>query len=446
MRNAAGEKISSSSMGRREFLRTLGATTVGAAGITGIMGPFDFARAAITPGERGIYITDLRTATIQGNLDHPTTIIRLDTNKAISGYGEVRDNDTSTASQLSTLKPIILGMNPTQVDKVFNAVKSYGVVTPGPNQRNASGGVCAVEMACWDITGKVYNVPVWKLIGPKLRDTVRLYADTPVTTPTSALQQQIQIRLNLGMTWFKADFGLGMLTSGTDYTTSPETMPAGFGTAYRVNSSGMTKWENYIKSYRDVIGYTYPLCSDHYGNIDVTTAINVANAMGQMYQMAWMEDIVPWYYPDLLTQINAATDTHILTGEDMFLRNVFQSLINAKAVDYIHPDQATSGGIHETRILSEWAWANGISTALHFAGTPISFAANLHIAAGLHGLLALEHHWLDYITWWQTLGDGLVKPVVQNGYAVIPTGPGLGVVPNPAACTAVLSSGGYFTQ
>ena len=60
MRNTAGVKISPSSMGRREFLRRLGATTVGAAGITGIMGPFDFARAAITPGEKGIYITDMR--------------------------------------------------------------------------------------------------------------------------------------------------------------------------------------------------------------------------------------------------------------------------------------------------------------------------------------------------------------------------------------------------
>jgi L-alanine-DL-glutamate epimerase-like enolase superfamily enzyme len=295
----------------------------------------------------------------------------------------------------------------------------------------------------------VYNVPVWKLIGPKIRDTFRLYADTPVITPTSALQQRIQTRLNLGFTWFKGDFGLGLLTRGTsstngDYYTSPETMPAGFGTAYRVNPSGLTKWANYVASYRAAIG-SYPLCSDHYGAIDVTTCINVANAM-KTYQMAWMEDMVPWYYPDLLTQINAATDTPILTGEDMFLRDEFQSLINAKAVDIIQPDQATSGGIHETRILSEWAWANGIPTVLHFAGTPISFAANLHIAAGLHGFLCLEHHWIDEMTWWETLGDGLVKPVIQNGYVVLPTGPGLGVVPNQAACTAALSSGGYFTQ
>jgi L-alanine-DL-glutamate epimerase-like enolase superfamily enzyme len=247
------------------------------------------------------------------------------------------------------------------------------------------------------------------------------------------------------------DFGLGLLTRGTsssngDYYTSPETMPAGFGTAYRVNPSGMTKWENYVAAYRALIGYTYPLSSDHYGNIDVTTAINLANAMGQsQYQLAWLEDIVPWYYPDLLTQINAATDTYILTGEDMFLRDEFETLINAKAVDIIHPDQATSGGIHETRILSEWAWAHGIPTALHFSGTPVSYACNLHIATGLHGFLALEHHFLD-VSWWDSLVDGIVKPVVQNGYSAVPEGPGLGVTPNATAITAHLSSGGYFTQ
>jgi L-alanine-DL-glutamate epimerase-like enolase superfamily enzyme len=301
-------------------------------------------------------------------------------------------------------------------------------------------------MACWDITGKVYNVPVWKLIGPKLRDSVRLYADTPEQSSTSALQQLIQHRLDLGMTWFKMDFGLGKLSQNSDYTNSPETMPAGFGTAYRVNDSGMTKWKNYVAAYRSEIGPTPPLSSDHYGNIDVASAINLANTMVQSpYKLTWLEDVVPWYFPALLTQIKAATTMDIHTGEDMYLREEFESIINANAVSSIHPDQATSGGIHETRILSEWAWTKGIPTALHFSGTPVSFAANLHIAAGLHGLMALEHHFLD-VSWWDSLADGIDKPIVQKGYAAVPEGPGLGVTPNAAAVSAHLSSGGFFTQ
>ena len=100
-------------MGRREFLRTLGASTVGAAGLAG-MGPFHFARAAITPGEKGIYITDLCTATLTG-LNSNCTIIRIDTNKGISGYGECRCEDTSALTELRGLKSTVLGMNPTQI-------------------------------------------------------------------------------------------------------------------------------------------------------------------------------------------------------------------------------------------------------------------------------------------------------------------------------------------
>ena len=98
MRNTAGVKISPSSMGRREFLRTLGATTVGAAGITGIMGPFDFARAAITPAKRA-YISPICTG--RQLRMWVVFIVRLDTNKGISGYGECRDDDTNAATELS---------------------------------------------------------------------------------------------------------------------------------------------------------------------------------------------------------------------------------------------------------------------------------------------------------------------------------------------------------
>src|SRR5512140_1172059 len=109
MRNKTGAGIRpSSSMARRDFLRTLGATTVGAAGLAGALDPFKFARAAITPGEKGIYITDLCTATITG-LNSNTTIVRLDTNKGISGYGECRTEDTNSISELRALKPTILG-------------------------------------------------------------------------------------------------------------------------------------------------------------------------------------------------------------------------------------------------------------------------------------------------------------------------------------------------
>jgi L-alanine-DL-glutamate epimerase-like enolase superfamily enzyme len=452
MGNTAGVKISPSSMGRREFLKMLGVTAV-AAGITGIIDPFDFARAAITPGEKGIYITDLRTATV-GGLSGPDTIIRLDTNKGISGYGEARDTNYSL-TELAGLKPIVLGMNPTQVDKVFNAIKSVGDPTSDPtgiNQTNKTGGICAIEMACWDITGKVYNVPVWKLLGPKLRDSIRLYADTPQQSSISALRSVVQARINQGFTWFKMDMQRTMLTSGTDYTTSPETnLPY---PAIRIKDSGYTKWANYAAAYRSMIG-TAPLSSDHYQNyasstyLDITSSIALSNLMAEssyqgMYG-GWMEDIAPWWYPAQSKQVNDGTDMPILTGEDMYGLAEFQTLVNAGAVNYIHPDQSTAGGIHQTWLAAQYAWEHGVLTALHCAGAMVAFVCSLHIAAGIPDFLALEHHHFD-VSWYEDLVDGIPKPIMQNGYVAVPEGPGLGITPNVSVISQHLYTGGVFTQ
>lgn len=449
MRNTAGAKVSPSSMGRREFLRTLGATTVGAAGITGMMGPFEFARAAITPGEKGIYITNMAVATING-LNSTAHIVRLDTNKGISGYGECRVEDTNSVTELNRCRSTILGMNPTQVDKVFNAITA--VLNPTSNWTNityASGAIAGIECACWDITGKVYNVPIWKLIGPKLRDGMRMYCDTPCQSSTSALQSEIQKRINMGFTWFKTD--LDCILSGSDYQTSPDPNPytASGGSAKRILSSGYTKWQNYVSTYRKMIG-SAPLSCDHFfgwspgggGNqLDVASAIQIANYLGASGYLdkslgGWCEDIVPWHYYSVLAQINAGTDMNILTGEDMFGIALVQELVNAGAANYFHPDPCTFGGVHQTRLAALWAHTKGVNTACHMSNSPFALIMNAHISAGIPDFLSCEHHYAD-ISWYDSLIDGVPKPIMQtNGYVPIPDGPGLGITPNQAAISA----------
>jgi L-alanine-DL-glutamate epimerase-like enolase superfamily enzyme len=450
MRNA-GSKGNPSSMGRRQFLRTLGATTVGAAGLAGAMGPFGAARAAISPGEKGIYITDICTATLTG-LNSNCTIIRLDTNKGISGYGECRCEDSSSLSELRALKSTVLGMNPTQVDKVFNAVKNYGSPFSHPTDTpRHTGAMCAIECACWDITGKVYNVPVWKLIGPKLRDKVRMYCDTPQQNSISALQSVVQARINEGFTWFKMDLQRTYLSSGTDYVLQNQS-----GYPYQcisVNQSGYDKWAAYAAAYRKMIG-TAPLSSDHYqnwasaANLDVPSAIKLADLMsGSSYQGmygGWMEDIIAWYYPTQLAQVAAGTAMPILTGEDTYCLEEIQPLFDAKAIDYFHPDQSTFGGIHPTRLAANYAYSKGIRTAMHMSGSPFTLACSLHIAAGIPEFLAVEHHYSD-LSWYDSLIDGLPKPLMQGGYIAVPEGPGLGITPNETTMRSHLT-GSYFAS
>jgi L-alanine-DL-glutamate epimerase-like enolase superfamily enzyme len=456
MRDTTGEKNSPTYMERREFLLTLGATAVGAAGITGLMGPFDFARAAISPGERGIKITGMAVATIRG-LNNTARIVRLDTNVGISGYGECRVEDTNAGTELNKCKPAIIGMNPTQVDKVFNAVTA--VLKPTADWRQityAGGAVAGIECACWDITGKVYNVPIWKLIGPKLRDGMRMYADTWCESNTSAQQTEIQRRIDLGFTWFKTD--LDCVLSGSDYQNSPDPNPysASGGSAKRILDSGYTKWRNYVATYRKMIGKA-PLSADHFfawspaggGNqLDVASAIKASNLLGESGYMdaslgGWMEDIIPWHYYSELAQINAGTEMSILTGEDIFGVPLLKELVDAGAINYFHPDPCTFGGIHQSRLAAMYAHSKGVKTAFHQSNGPLATIMNAHISAGIPDFLSCEHHYTD-VSWYDSLIDGVPKPIMQkNGYVPIPDGPGLGITPNQAAMT---SHGTWFAN
>src|SRR5216684_8446142 len=115
-------------------------------------------------------ITDLRVATVVKPGPSPCPIIRIDTNQGVYGLGEVRDGASATYALF--LKSRLLGENPLQLDRIFRKIKQFG------GHARQAGGVCAIEMALWDIAGKAYGVPAFQMLGGKFRDQVRLYADT----------------------------------------------------------------------------------------------------------------------------------------------------------------------------------------------------------------------------------------------------------------------------
>jgi L-alanine-DL-glutamate epimerase-like enolase superfamily enzyme len=159
--------------------------------------------------------------------------------------------------------------------------------------------------------------------------------------------------------------------------------------------------------------------------------------------MAWLEDMIPWQYPELMKQITDAVDIPILTGEDIYLKEDFIKLCRMHAVDIVHPDLATSGGLLETKKIGDAAQEYGVAMAMHFAGTPVSFMANIHCAAATENFLALEHHSVD-VPWWESMVDGIEKPIFRQGFAHVPEKPGLGVTLNEEVVKQHLGEGGYF--
>ena len=134
-------------------------------------------------------ITDLRIAVVASNYDYP--IIRLDTNQGVYGIGEVRD--AGHAENALQFKSMLLGQNPCNVDMIYREMKKYG------SWGREGGGVSGIEIALWDLVGKVYGVPCWQFLGGKYRDRVRLYADTPEPsepTPEGYARRVLQRKRN----------------------------------------------------------------------------------------------------------------------------------------------------------------------------------------------------------------------------------------------------------
>src|SRR6266536_2194702 len=115
-------------------------------------------------------ITDLRVATIVKPGPSPCPMIRIDTNQGVYGLGEVRDGASPTYALM--LKSRVLGENPLQVDRIFRKIKQFG------GHARQAGGVCSIEMALWDIAGKVYNVPIYQMLGGTFRGKICVYADS----------------------------------------------------------------------------------------------------------------------------------------------------------------------------------------------------------------------------------------------------------------------------
>ena len=385
-------------------------------------------------GPSDLQITDLRYCIIQ-NVGR-TPIIRIDTNQGIYGLGEVRDGADERYALM--LKSRLLGQNPCNVEMLFKTIKQFG----GPARQG--GGVSGVEMALWDLCGKAYNVPCWQLLGGRYRDKVRLYADTPEAPTLDEFKLKIKHRLEVqGMTWLKMDISIGevkdipgALNNSKFWGKNLAQWQGGYMdyantehpfTGIQINDKGLDAMAGIINEVRSVIGYEIPLSSDHYGHFDLNNAIRFGKKV-EPYRLAWLEDMVPWQFPEQLKTISDAIETPLLTGEDIYLLNGFKPLIDIHAVDIVHPDLATAGGLLETKKIGDYAEEHGVAMAMHFAGSPVSFMASVHCAAATQNFLALEHHSLDS-EWWDTLvktTDG--RKLFENGFANVPlTAPGLGI-------------------
>ncbi len=379
--------------------------------------PMDQVAAAATSGlnrassPSNLKITDMRYVTVE-HMGRKCSIIRLDTNQDIYGYGEVRDG--GEVKHALMLKHLLLGKNPCNVEKLFRIVKPFG----GHNR--LGGGVSAVDMALWDLTGKAYGVPVWQLLGGKYRDRVRLYGDTFSDKDHELIRSKVLARVEQGFTWLKM---LRVFRLLEDVPGTQNEYKEGM-----LTDKGIALIADYLQMVREAVGDDMPISADHFVGRNLDNMTRQAKAL-EKTNLAWIEEPINWAQTQDLKALRGRIDTPIATGESMFARESFKILCDNQAVDYVHPDLATAGGILETKLIGDYAEDNGIKLVMHYAGTPVSFRANVHSAAATNNHRALEFHpdgegysrWANMV---QTTSD---HSLTDRGFAPVSDAPGLGI-------------------
>lgn len=375
-------------------------------------------------------ITGLKCAIIG---KHP--VLRITTDEGISGYSQIEASKADyIKSHVMFYESRILDQDPTDVERVMTRIRRLASFKPW------GSAVSAIEMALWDIAGKAAGLPVYKLLGGKVRDKVRCYngnirlkmdgAEPQHYADNMARMKDLPQKFSIikqgvafhsGMPTQIPDFFYGEVRSVPQHPNRGLLTPKGFKHLMAC-----------IEAMLEVCGDDVSLALDCGPGFVVPDAIRLAKALEDT-NIAWLEDMltgdyVPYVQADNYREVTQSTSVKIHTGEQLYLRQNFQELIEKRAVDIVGPDPCDVGGIAELKWIAEYADLHGILMAPH--GTLdglFGLAALVQVGATMPtNYIAFEYPTGDP-EWWYDIVEGLPDPIVVNSYVDVLERPGIGI-------------------
>jgi len=393
-------------------------------------------------------ITDLKCAVIGQN-----PVIRINTDEGLYGYGQAENTKPYLKPHVLFYKNYLIGEDPTNVERVMLKIRRMGSFKPW------GSAVSAIEMALWDIAGKAAGIPVYKLLGGKIRDKVRVYnggvrfAMTGYNPEDYAEDMRKMKAAAEGFTIIKSPIGFhsgmpyhipdfsydeprGVAPPGNPYF-QPKGNMAAMHDAPHANRGLLTEKSMKhiiacVEAMKSVLGDEIGLALDCGPGWMVPDAIRVARALEPL-NILWMEDLItgdytPYTLADVYREVTQATSTPIHTGEQIYLRQNFKELIEKHAIRVLGPDPEDIGGLAELKWVAEYADLHGILMAPHgvFDGL-IGLAALVQVCATLpQNYIAFEYP-IAKPEWWYGIIAGLPNPIVKDGLIEVWDTPGLGV-------------------
>jgi L-alanine-DL-glutamate epimerase-like enolase superfamily enzyme len=374
-------------------------------------------------------ITDLKCALLGQN-----PVVRITTDEGISGLGPVESYKPYLAPHVGFYKELILGADPTDVERVMRKIRKLGSFKPW------GSAVSAIEIALWDIAGKAAGLPIYKLLGGKVRDSVRVYNGAirfPMSgyAPDDYAENTAKMKAAPeGFTIVKQPIGFhSRMVREVPGFFYGEVQPEGRSVNRGLlTERGLDHVVACVTAMKEVLGDEIGLALDCGPGWMVPDAIRLAKALEHL-NLLWLEDLItgdytPYVLPDLYREVTQNSSIPIHTGEQIYLRHNFKELIERQAVRIIGPDPCDIGGIAELKWVAEYADLHDILIAPHGTGNGLlGLAALVQVAATLpQNYIAFEYP-IGSPSWWYEIVDGLPNPIVKNGFVEVWDRPGLGV-------------------
>jgi len=374
-------------------------------------------------------ITDLKCTILGQN-----PVVRITTDVGISGLGEAENPKPYLKPHVLFYKQYIVGEDPTNVERVMLKIRRLGSFKPW------GSAVSAIEMALWDIAGKAAGLPVYKLLGGKVRDKVRVYNGGirfPMTgsSPDDYANDMAKMKAaREGFTIIKQSIGFhsAMPSQVPNFTYGDVQKGGPHPNRGLLTERGLKHVIACVEAMKAVLGDQIGLALDCGPGWMVPDAIRLAKALEPLNVM-WLEDMItgdytPYVLADVYREVTRSTSTPIHTGEQIYLRQNFKDLIERHAVNIIGPDPADIGGLAELKWVAEYADLHGILIAPHgiFDGL-IGLVALVQVCATLpQNYIAFEYP-VARPEWWYKIVEGLPDPIVKDGFIEVWDKPGLGV-------------------
>jgi galactonate dehydratase len=345
--------------------------------------------------------------------------VEVETDEGISGLGECTEyvGNPHLVRGLEAIKPLVIGADPRHIEEIwqrlFHAYSNF-------NSRGyISHLISAIDIALWDIRGKMLGVPIYDLLGGPVRESVPLY--------THVRDQWHSSDLDAMVAEAKRSKELGYQAIKTDPFPQQKNQISstfkGANQVERLNPESIAKAVEWMEALREAVGPHYELMIDAHGRFDVASAIKACQALAHI-DLVWFEEPIHVESDNALRQVRENTDVPLCVGERHFTRWDYWQLLNDRLVDYVMPDVAWCGGISEWRRIASMAEVQYIRVSPHDALGPIAIAASFQLSMATPNLYREEclHTWFPHM-------EKLISPTfdIRDG-SIYPNGlPGLGI-------------------